>query len=290
MRRKLRIRRDIRKRRSYKCMEQIKAILNELRQRPLIKQRTPEWFKLRENRLTASDLYDAIKNPLSLARRKLKGVTYNSSAIPALKWGTMYEPMATRIYANIVKKEIYEFGLIINDDIKNFGASPDGITNDGIMIEIKCPIKRKIIDGCIPDKYYYQIQGQLAVCNLKECDYIECEFSEFDDDNEYLSGVKGLDNYKHGIIAELKIRSDYNYHYSTDNQEATENLKEMKAYEAKGYRLIYWKLNLINIQKVAFDEEKWKNEIEAKINNFHDIYMKEKKENNPLNLFINEDD
>jgi len=47
---------------------------------------------------------------------------------------------------------------------------------------------------------------------------------------------------------------------------------------------------LINVQKVTFDEEKWKNEIETKINNFHDIYMKEKKENNPLNLFINEDD
>jgi putative phage-type endonuclease len=270
--------------------QQIKAILDELRDRPLIKQRTPEWFKLRENRLTASDLYDAIKNPLSLAKRKLKGVTYNSSAIPALKWGTMYEPMATRIYANMMKKEIYEFGLVINDDIKNFGASPDGITEDGIMIEIKCPIKRKIIDGCIPDKYYYQIQGQLAVCKLKDCDYIECEFSEFDSEEDYLNGTKDLDNYRHGIIAELKIRSDYEYKYSCDKQEASENLKEMNAYKEKGYRLIYWKLNLINIQKVAFDEDKWKGEIETKINNFHDIYMKEKKENNPLNLFINEDD
>jgi putative phage-type endonuclease len=271
-------------------MQQIKAILDELRERPLIKQRTPEWFKLRENRLTASDLYDAIKNPLSLAKRKLKGVTYNSSAIPALKWGTMYEPMATRIYANIVNKEIYEFGLVINDEIKNFGASPDGITEDGIMIEIKCPIKRKIIDGCIPDKYYYQIQGQLAVCKLKDCDYIECEFSEFETEDEYLNGIKGLDNYRHGIIGELKIRSDYEYKYSSDKQEASENLKEMNAYKEKGYRLIYWKLNLINIQKVAFDEQKWKDEIETKINKFHDIYMKEKKENNPLNLFINEDD
>jgi putative phage-type endonuclease len=270
-------------------MEQIKAILNELRERPLIKQRTPEWFKLREDRLTASDLYDAIKNPVSLAKRKLKGTTFNSSGVPALKWGTMYEPMATRIYANMMKKEIYEFGLVINDNIKYFGASPDGITEDGVMIEIKCPIKRKIIDGCIPDKYYYQIQGQLAVCNLKECDYIECEFAEFDDEDEYLNGIKGLDNYKHGIIAEIKIKNDYNYQYSTDNQNGTSNIKEMIVYKEKGYRLIYWKLNLINIQKVTFDENNWKNEIENKINNFHDIYMKEKKDNNPLNQFIDDD-
>ena len=271
-------------------MEHIKAILKELRERPLIKQRTPEWFKLRENRLTASDLYDAIKSPLSLAKRKLKGVTYNSSAIPALKWGTMYEPMATRIYANIIKKEIFEFGLVINDEIKNFGASPDGITEDGVMIEIKCPIKRKIIDGVIPDKYYYQIQGQLAVCNLKDCDYIECEFSEFESEEEYLSGVEEVEDYKHGIIAEMKIKNDYDYKYSTDNQNAKTTIKEMKSYKDKGYRLIYWKLNLINIQKVSFDETKWNNEIVKKIHNFHDVYMKEKKEYNSLNQFIDDDD
>lgn len=271
-------------------MEHIKSTLNELRKRPLIKQRTPEWFKLREDKLTASDLYDAIKNPLSLAKRKLKGISYNSSAIPALKWGTMYEPMATRIYGNIIKKEIFEFGLIINDDIKYFGASPDGITEEGVMIEIKCPIKRKIIDGCIPDKYYYQIQGQLAVCKLKDCDYIECEFVEFGDEDEYLLNTTDLDNYKHGIIAEIKVQSTYDYIYSTDNQDATSNIKEMNNYRHKGYRLIYWKLKLINIQKVTFDEDKWKNEIEDKIKNFHDIYMKEKEASNPINLFINDDD
>jgi len=278
-------------------MEHIKSTLNELRKRPLIKQRTPEWFKLREDKLTASDLYDtasdlydAIKNPISLARKKVKGVTFNSSGVPALKWGTMYEPMATRVYSTMNKKEVFEFGLIINDEIKHFGASPDGITEDGTMIEIKCPIKRKIIDGCIPDKYYYQIQGQLAVCKLKDCDYIECEFVEFGDEDEYLLNTTDLDNYKHGIIAEIKVQSTYDYIYSTDNQDATSNIKEMNNYRHKGYRLIYWKLKLINIQKVTFDEDKWKNEIEDKIKNFHDIYMKEKEASNPINLFINDDD
>jgi len=153
-------------------MNDPREVLKELLTRPLIKQRTPEWFKLRENRLTASDLYDAVKNPLSLSKKKLKGITYNSNAIPALKWGTMFEQVASSIYEDMKKKKIYEFGLVINEDIKNFGASPDGITEDGKMIEIKCPYKRKIVDGEIPEKYQYQIQGQLAVCKLNDCDYI----------------------------------------------------------------------------------------------------------------------
>ncbi len=298
MKKDLKIQRDIRKKKQYNKKKKNRKmnndpiiILNELRKKPLIKQRTPEWFKLRENRLTASDLYDAVKNPLSLAKKKLKGTTFNSSGVPALKWGTMYEPMATRIYSTMMGKEIFEFGLIINDNINHFGASPDGITEDGVMIEIKCPIKRKIIDGDIPEEYYYQIQGQLAVCNLTKCDYIECEFIEFENEIEYLSNIQDLtnDNYKHGIIAEMRVKSDYEYIYSTNNQSGEMNIKEMNNYKMKGYKLIYWKLKLINIQKVVFNEDKWKNEIADKIKKFYDIYINEKQLSNPINLFINDD-
>ena len=289
MKRKSKIQQDIRKKKISKCMYNPKQILNELIKKPLIKQRTPEWFKLREDRLTASDLYDAIKNPLSLAKKKLKGVTFNSSAIPALKWGTMFEPIAIQIYSHINNKKIHEFGLVINDDIQYFGASPDGITEDGVMIEIKCPYSRKIVNGEIPEKYYYQIQGQLAVCNLEDCDYIECEFISLGSKDEYLD-LKEDENYKHGIIAELKVNNDYDYKYSTENQKLFNNLKEMEEYEKKGYNLIYWKLKLINIQKVKFDKNKWNKEIINKINNFHEIYKEEKIKNNPINQFIDEDD
>ena len=266
MKKKLKIQQDIRKKKHYYNMSHKSpiTILHELRQKPLIKQRTPEWFKLRENRLTASDLYDAIKNPLSLAKKKIKAINYNSNAIPALKWGTMFEPMATRIYSIMNNKEIFEFGLIINDDIQNFGASPDGITEDGIMIEIKCPYKRKIIDGEIPEKYYYQIQGQLAVCSLYNCDYIECEFKSYNSKDEYLSKLPD-ENYKHGIIAERKVNGDYEYKYSINNQTAIDNLKEMEKYINEGYDLIYWNLELINIQRINFDKNKWDTEILNKI-------------------------
>ena len=53
------------------------------------------------------------------------------------------------------------------------------------MVEIKCPYSRKLKKDYIPEKYYYQIQGQLAVCNLKECDYVECIFKKYNNKNDY---------------------------------------------------------------------------------------------------------
>jgi len=258
--------------------------MRELLNRPLIKQRTPEWFKLRENRLTASDLYDACKNPYSLAKRKNSGTTFNSSAIPALKWGTMFEHVATEIYKDMKQVNINEFGLIINDKIENFGASPDGITDNGLMIEIKCPIKRKIINGNIPEKYYYQIQGQLAVCELFECDYVECDFHVYNSKEEYLNDYNNHKYY--GIIAEKKVYNnnnwEYVYIYST-----IETINEMEKHIESGYNLLYWKLNLINVQRVNFDKNNWNNNIYPKIQDFYNIFINEK--NNSTNMFIDDD-
>jgi len=268
-----------------------KDILKKLLEKPLIKQRTPEWFKLRENRLTASDLYDAVHNPKSLAKKKVKNTAFNSNAIPALKWGTMFEEMASRIYSNMNNVKIHEFGLLTNDDIPNFGASPDGITDEGVMIEIKCPYSRKIEDGKIPEKYLYQIQGQLAVCNLTNCHYVECEFECYDTEEEYLNNIENIDEkYKHGIIAEKKEKSNINYIYSSNNQSSDENINEMNKYKNDGWKLNYWKLNLINIQTVEFNKNKWDNEIKDKINDFIDIYNEEKKNNDSSKMFIDEDD
>ena len=57
------------------------------------------------------------------------------------------------------------------------------------MLEIKCPFKRKI-NGSIPDQYWMQIQGQLEVCNLEECDYLECELSEYENETEFIEDVE----------------------------------------------------------------------------------------------------
>ena len=263
------------------------AILNNLKEKPLIKQRTEEWFKLRENRLTASDLFDAVYHPITLIKKKIKNVSFNSHSIPALKWGCMFEQAAINIYSHINSTKVNEFGLLVNDNINNFGASPDGITDEGIMIEIKCPYSREIKDKVIPDKYYYQMQGQMAVCELDICDYIECKFKAFKNMDEYINFIKNLDedeNYKHGIIAELE---DHSYIYSTPNQNYNDNIDEMK--KIKDCIYVYWYLEIINVQRVHFDRDKWNNKTLKKIADYWKLYQSEIAKK-PVNLFIEDND
>ena len=56
--------------------------------------------------------------------------------------------------------------------MKCFGASPDGINDLGTMVEIKTPYRRRV-DGNIPNGYMLQMQGQMAVCGLEECDFVD---------------------------------------------------------------------------------------------------------------------
>ena len=264
----------------------IKQYRNELKvllQLPLMKQRTTEWFEARKTRLTASDLYDAVKGgnvSIRLAKKKANIVidNINYNAIPALKWGTMFEPMATRCYSQRMNNiNIHDFGLICDMDNKHFGASPDGINDFGIMLEIKCPYSRKIMDGVIPDKYRMQIQGQLAVCKLKECDYIECIFKSIENEEDYLE----LDNtIKHGVIAEFyNSKGEYVYYYSEPNQTPKECLEEItnnrnnyiNEYSTAGAlkfsKYTYWKLDEMIVQRVIFNANEWVNII-PKINAF----------------------
>ena len=252
-----------------------KQQLEELKKLPFVKQRSEEWFELRKNRLTASDLEDAIKeNNIRLAKKKAGVIkdTTNYTTIPALKWGVMFEPMASRCYSQACGNiYIAEFGLIAHKQLEHFGASPDGINEMGIMIEIKCPYSREIIDNHIIDKYYMQIQGQLAVCDLQECDYIECVFKTIDSPYKYVYSITNDHNDKtvnHGIIAEYKNyqTGEIEYLYSGEGLKASKafddinrQVHEMDKQEHMQFiKLTPWYLEKMNIQRVTFDAELWK--------------------------------
>lgn len=249
-----------------------RKILRELKKLPLVKQRTIEWLDMRKDRLTASDLGDAIKegavsNSLALKKANITVDNINYNAIPALKWGTMFENMASRCYSQAnYNIHIEEFGLICDKNNIHFGASPDGINELGIMIEIKCPYSRKIIENYIPPKYYMQIQGQLAVCELEECDYIECDFDTFDTFDEYNSNISQNINDNHGIIAEFRTQNDeYFYLYSDEYltpKEAEKNIRDQISNFDNKYNYLFskfipWKLNEMKVQRVKFNKNEW---------------------------------
>jgi len=167
-----------------KCRAQLLKLLKT----PLVKQKTEEWYNMRHNMITASDFAQALgegkfgstEDLIMKKCEKCGDSKAFSASNPFFRWGNLFEPVAIELYSLMHGGiKIHEFGLIQHHTHTFFGASPDGISDAGIMVEIKCPLKRKIIPGAdVPKQYYYQIQGQLDVCKLDVCDYFECEFTQ----------------------------------------------------------------------------------------------------------------
>lgn len=273
----------------------IKDILQviKLRELPLIPQRSTEWYELRTNRLTASDLAQALgKGKFGTRQQLLEKKAFPETNVfnndlPPLKWGTMFEDMGMRCYKQDINNvAIYEFGLIPNEDIYCFGASPDGITETGIMVEMKCPYKRKCTND-IPEQYYLQIQGQLATCHLSSCDYVECYFEAYHDLCEYEIMCKNSLKTGHGIILEFSDPlKNYIYEYSPEyytyseciewaNVSVSKKLEENPTYVF--LKMTPWRLKNIFHKRIEFDKEAWPELVELIYKFWNDVkYLREK--------------
>ena len=245
-------------------------------------QRTPEWYIFRNNRLTASDLFYITSNNKSkiidIVKKKC-GIESNYSPGAAILHGIKFESVATKIYEDRCKVVITEFGCLPHPTIPFFGASPDGICSIksenknyvGRMLEIKCP-KSRPITGIIPPVYYAQVQGQLSVCELEYCDFLECELREYNNQNDFFEDVNE-NNYllrkngnEKGIIIEvydISLKKTI-YFYNYDNFKTREDFKlwedniidEILENENYEYNTTtYWKLNKFNVVLVKRNRE-----------------------------------
>jgi putative phage-type endonuclease len=262
-------------------IENYKKQLQIIKEIPMIIQRSDEWFNVRKNLITASDMAQALNkgkfgSQKDFLIKKINNLiennnTYIQSDNVALLWGVKYEEVANKIYMKRNKVEVFEFGLIKHPTISCFGASPDGISELGIMLEIKCPFKRKI-DGSIPEQYWMQIQGQLEVCDLEECDYLECKLKQYNNEADFLSDshtdyILTKDLNEKGIVIEYKKDGERNYLYSDLNKTISE-LVEWKEdiitefdYTIE-YEIVYWRLDEYFCKRVYRDKEFFNKNIE----------------------------
>ena len=262
-------------------IENYKKQLQIIKEIPMIIQRSDEWFNVRKNLITASDMAQALNkgkfgSQKDFLIKKINNLiennnTYIQSDNVALLWGVKYEEVANKIYMKRNKVEVFEFGLIKHPTISCFGASPDGISELGIMLEIKCPFKRKI-DGSIPEQYWMQIQGQLEVCDLEECDYLECKLRQYNNEADFLSDshtdyILTKDLNEKGIVIEYKKDGERNYLYSDLNKTISE-LVEWKEdiitefdYTIE-YEIVYWRLDEYFCKRVYRDKEFFNKNIE----------------------------
>ncbi len=189
-------------------LEYNRAQVERLKLIPQPEQRSEEWYTMRHSMLSASDWgsilgmskYGGGKNQV-LLKKCCDDTPFFTNA--AMKWGIKYEAVAIQIYEHRNKTQVIEFGCIRHPTISHLGASPDGITADGVMVEIKCPSSR-VIDGIIPDVYYCQVQGQLEVCELDRCDFLECKLAEYASEEDYLTDCDKKGNFFYNIYGNEK--------------------------------------------------------------------------------------
>ena len=169
--------------------------LNYLNSIPQYKQKSKEWFEQRKGKLTSSDAATALGvNPYSEPAEvffKKCGVGGEFIGSDATNHGQKFETEAIDKYSKLMNKENHEFGSIaytqVNDirtkkynyDLSFLAGSPDGIAvdlngdEDLVMLEVKCPFRRKIEHGICPEYYYPQVQLNLMILDLQKADYIE---------------------------------------------------------------------------------------------------------------------
>lgn len=167
--------------------KQLMKQLEYLKTIELPEQRSPEWYEMRNNMITASDFGVVMEGKTAFGTVEEVAYTkcgamkreFNQASLDIMEHGVKHEENATRFYELLRGVTVTEFGCLPHPKYSFIGASPDGISSDAIMLEIKCPPKRKITGT--PRKYYWhQMQGQLEVCDLDRCDFLECKIVEYE--------------------------------------------------------------------------------------------------------------
>jgi putative phage-type endonuclease len=254
--------------------------LTKLRQMPQVAQRSEEWYEMRRGRLTASAIdqaLDVAKHGKSKAELVFSksfpeyDKPFNSMGSPPLRHGIILEEMSARCYSQRLGNiRIHEFGMIPHPSMSCFGASPDGINELGIMVEIKTPYRRKV-DGTILQGYMWQMQGQMSTCDLPECDFVDaCIKFDYRSTDGYLHDIDANATVDHGVIVEYMVDGVNTFDYSPEYMTSEEAVRwgmETRVMRQTDKPLLPWKLHKIMITRVRFDSAMW-NDLAPKIESF----------------------
>jgi len=278
--------------------------INKLREIPQPIQRTPEWYSFRWNLITASNAYKAFESQSSINQliyekcQPLKTFNENDeeeikmvNTNTAMHWGQKYEPLSVMLYEQLYNSKVDDFGCIQHTTYNFLGASPDGIITEsstgrfGRMLEIKNPLSREIT-GIPKKEYWVQMQLQMEVCDLDECDFLETKFIEYTDYQAYsndstIAIYNGVEfnshvttkdgNYK-GVIVYFHTkegRPHYEYmplNLWTPNDISNWEEQTIQKYESEPYKysflkFIYWKLEKLSCVLVLRNNDWFKNNV-----------------------------
>ena len=266
-------------------LEKLKSIIQP-------EQRSDEWYIFRKSTLTASNIWKVFVSDYSqtqLILEKCEPLDINKFKVTntnsPLHWGQKYEPVSILYYEYIHKTKVSEFGCIPHEHYSYIAASPDGIICDGTsnlfgrMLEIKNVVSREIT-GIPKMEYWIQMQLQMEVCDLNECDFLETKFIQYDTEEEYREDNKI--EYKGVILQYLKDDSPY-YVYAPimlnnlDSEEYRrwEDEEKEKNKDLQLITRLYWKLVKISCVLVLRNKF-WFKKVQPMIENFWNNLVEER--------------
>ena len=271
--------------------------LNKIKNKYQPEQRSDDWYRFRWDGLTASNLWKIFDTQSSLNSliygkcvpidvKKYQSVNIDS----AFHNGHKYEPLSLMIYEEIYDTEVSEYGCITHDDYEFLKASPDGINTKrgnpryGRLVEVKNPVSRKLTG--IPKKdYWIQMQHQMEVCDLNECDFLETVFKSYENEEEFMKDgtfTKTAEGKRKGVLIRYYDSKEPIYEYAPLNlskqdfdvwyNETMEKNKHLTWIEN-----IYWYLEDISIVLVTRNRKWYNNALPKMIETWNTI-LKERKE------------
>lgn len=153
------------------------------------------WLARRAGKLTASRMADAmsyLKGGLPSAKRtgymkellaeRIADANARHYVSPAMEHGILYESEALMAYeaatGNLVgdPRLVADLGVFDHERIENFAATPDGMLDDGGLIEAKCPTTGVFVDwvlaGKVPDEHKPQMIAQCACTGRRWVEFV----------------------------------------------------------------------------------------------------------------------
>ena len=191
------------------CLEYKRSLYVSSSERGRIEEATRDqaaealWFEQRKCRLTASNFGVVARRRLTTPVAKLvRNLLYDTlRESRALQWGKVHEEHARQAYLRAKGSSVVltRSGLVIDSERGWLACSPDDLARDYSvaedeysLVEYKCPYsvrditveeacKKKDFTAYVKDgqvtlkhthRYYYQVQGQMAICQRRWCDFV----------------------------------------------------------------------------------------------------------------------
>ena len=173
---------------------QRQASIDSLLRRPQVEQRTQDWYIEAQKMLTASQFATILQEKGGLTRGRLvmekatgcvdtsqRRTVVETSQLNPFTWGIRFEPVVNQIYCHLTGTQVKDMGRLRHQVDSKLAASPDGMVVSGPneclgrFVEFKAPVSRKLT-GSIPKDYMTQMQIQMEVGDVEECDYLEVKF------------------------------------------------------------------------------------------------------------------